>query len=523
MSAAPAPLAQFMLTAASLEISGQTESALAELSEARDAGHDSAKLHNAIGHLHFALRHFEPASQAYGDVSRLDPTDAPALYNKAVCLERLNLWEAAAAEFQKAVDLDSRRASALLGLGISQLHLDRPAQALEALDRCLERQPFRETALHARAIALQQLRRFEEASAAYQSLLSRDADSVQLLSNAISLALSDGDSELLARCSARLLELEPSSTIACEGSALAAFARRDFDGALQFCNALVARHPEHFAGWFNTGVALQKQGLFDQASEAYSRAAALDPSSPEAFLCLGTALQESARLEEARQAYDKALALDPNLRIALWNLALLYEGKGDFQTVAELCSRLVRHHPDAQDAWFRLGHARMQLSDYPAAVAAFDACRALPGNCPEAVLNTGIAYWKMGNSAAAAETLRPAVASESKSAEALRCLAAIALEERDYEQALTLHRQLLEFDEQNPDTLYNLALLLQKRGRTADAVRYYRQALVLRPGFQQALLNLGHALMISGKNAEAQAAWHEALQNDASLADLFLQ
>ena len=66
-------------------------------------------------------------------------------------------------------------------------------------------------------------------------------------------------------------------------------------------------------------------------------------------------------------------------------------------------------------------------------------------------------------------------------------------------------------------------MLLQKRGRTADAVRYYRQALVLRPGFQQALLNLGHALMISGKNAEAQPAWHEALQNDASLADLFLQ
>src|ERR1019366_8410628 len=105
----------------------------------------------------------------------------------------------------------------------------------------------------------------------------------------------------------------------------------------------------------------------------------------------------------------------------------------------------------------------------------------------------------------------------SGSPEALRCLASIALEQQDYEQALTLHKQLVDLGEPSSDLLYNLALLLHKRGRAGEAVRRYRQALELRPGFPQALLNLGHALMTLGKHEEAQAAWQTALRGNLEL------
>src|SRR5665213_478041 len=58
-------LAESMIGAASLEIAGNKEEALAELCRARDAGYDSARLHSAIGHLQFELRRFERAAHAY--------------------------------------------------------------------------------------------------------------------------------------------------------------------------------------------------------------------------------------------------------------------------------------------------------------------------------------------------------------------------------------------------------------------------------------------------------------------------
>src|SRR5262249_5728684 len=119
------------------------------------------------------------------------------------------------------------------------------------------------------------------------------------------------------------------------------------------------------------------------------------------------------------------------------------------------------------------------------------------------------------------QAFRQCLTSSSKP-QALRCLAAIALCQQDFEQAIVLHRQLLELDESDADLLYNIALLSQKRGRAADAVRYYRQTLAARPDFPQAQINFGHALMALGKYEDAQSIWQSAVGGSVELAEQFL-
>src|SRR5262249_55699451 len=113
-----------MIGAASLAIAGKKPEALAELVKARDGGHNDHKLLEAIGHLQFELRLFESAAKSYEEALALHPEDSVTHYNRAVCLEKLQLWDLARSGFQKAAELDSRRASAHLGLGISELRLD---------------------------------------------------------------------------------------------------------------------------------------------------------------------------------------------------------------------------------------------------------------------------------------------------------------------------------------------------------------------------------------------------------------
>src|SRR4029077_5679277 len=180
--------------------------------------------------------------------------------------------------------------------------------------------------------------------------------------------------------------------------------------------------------------------------------------------------------------------------IALWNLALVLEQDQNPREAEVLYARMIEQSPNAEDARFRLGCLRLGLGDYRAAAEAFDACLWKRKDWPEALLNTGIAYWKLGELEAAQDAFQRCLAADPQSAAASRALAAIALEAGRIEKALALHTKLIESGECAPEFLYNTALLRQQSGQNEPAVDLYRQALAASPEFAEALLNLGIAL-----------------------------
>ncbi len=151
------PTTELMVEAASLQIAGKTEQALAALRRSEEAGEESSDLLSAIGRLEFELGNFEAAAEAYAELSRREPEHPTADFNLGVSYERLEKWELAAAFFQKAIDTEPRRAGAQLGLGVALLHLNRPQDALDVFNACLVRQPFRQEALEGKAVALESL------------------------------------------------------------------------------------------------------------------------------------------------------------------------------------------------------------------------------------------------------------------------------------------------------------------------------------------------------------------------------
>ena len=105
----------------------------------------------------------------------------------------------------------------------------------------------------------------------------------------------------------------------------------------------------------------------------------------------------------------------------------------------------------------------------------------------------------------------------------MRGLAALALEQQDYEEAYQLHRRLIELGEHGSELYYNAGLICQKRGQTQDAVLFYQQALNEDPQFAEALLNLGHALMAVGQDEEARSCWRKAIREKPELAQMYFE
>ena len=79
----------------------------------------------------------------------------------------------------------------------------------------------------------------------------------------------------------------------------------------------------------NLGRLLHADGDARGAAEHYRRAIELDPSNALALFNLGVALEDLRMSEEAVLAYRTALQADPHYADAHYNLARLYERRGE--------------------------------------------------------------------------------------------------------------------------------------------------------------------------------------------------
>jgi len=113
------------------------------------------------------------------------------------------------------------------------------------------------------------------------------------------------------------------------------------------------------------------------------------------------------------------------------------------------------------------------------------------------------------------------LAANPDSLDALRGLAALAVERNDFDHALEHQARLIEKGERSPELFYNTGLLLQKSGQLNDAERLYREALQERDQFPEALLNLGHVLKSLGQQDQARDCWKRALEQKPDLAESY--
>ena len=185
-------------------------------------------------------------------------------FDRAVSLQELEQWEAAADSFRQVLQIDSSHANALIGVGDCLLHLDCLDEALNCFERCLLSETEREKGLLGKAVALQKLARYEEADQAYRELFQLSPDSIEVLENLIALSVARRDTRAITNYSSRLLQLEPYSKAALQGLATVAIWGDDQPGAVDYCTRLVEVDPISFEAWHNLGFAMKRMRLFDQ-------------------------------------------------------------------------------------------------------------------------------------------------------------------------------------------------------------------------------------------------------------------
>jgi tetratricopeptide (TPR) repeat protein len=236
--------------------------------------------------------------------------------NLGVAFYKTGMLEEALREFRRVADLRAADPSATFFLGLIALRQARWEEAVEALTITIEKAGARPAVLHNLAFALEQLGRLPESETAYADAVSKSRDDPRLMLGWGVVALKRNDPEVATNRLARARELwgeRPVPATWFWAMALAQAGLADLDAAVEVAREGVAAFPSDAVLRNNLAVLLELTGDLSGSEMMLRGALSEDPTLPQISKNLGDLLYRAGRYDEAYEAYERAAKLSPDL------------------------------------------------------------------------------------------------------------------------------------------------------------------------------------------------------------------
>jgi tetratricopeptide (TPR) repeat protein len=227
-------------------------------------------------------------------------------------------------------------------------------------------------------------------------------------------------------------------------------------------------------------LALEQQGKFAEAADAWRAIAQHNPNDAGAFASLGVDLARQQKYTEAAQAYRKALALNPKLPGIQLNLGLAEFKRGHFDAAIVPLSKALTGDPENSQARTLLG----------------------------------MSYYGAHRFADAVKLLRLATDADPANSQLRQMLAQSCLSAKQYDCALEQFKTILQ---QNPDSAAGHILFgeaLDGLQKTPEAIAEFQAAAKIAPREPDVHFGLGYLYWKAKQYDEAKKAFEVELALD---------
>lgn len=398
-------------------------------------------------------------------------------FARAVAAENAGNLEEARAHYLETLQAEPQNPAALHRLGVVELRLGNPREAVILFQKSL-------------AIA-RNLEVYLDFGAAMAALARWDA---------------------AATVYAAALKVAPASVDAHYGLALALHRQGRPQDAEPHYRKVLTTHSHLGEVHNNLGVALQDLGRFAEAAGAHREAARLDPADAGAWSKLGVALHRMGRGAEAEAAFRKAVGFAPGDADNWHNLAGLLDAAGRPAEALAAGRLAVALAPAGARNWLALGNAAHAAQCREEAWRAASAAVRLEPSDPAARNNLANALRELGRPREAVEQYRAALDLRPDFPVAEINLALVLSSLRDADGALAVLRSLLARRPANGEAWRRLGGVLAEAVRPDAAVAVLRNAVALDPGDPDAHADLAMAAAMCGWSALSVDACRRVLR-----------
>ena len=412
---------------------------------------------------------FPAAAQKLRQVLDRDAAHIEAHIQLGNVLRRMQLYDGARAEYERALELGGGRADLYQNLGVVEARSNRFRASALNFEKAIELAPQRANLHHSLGKAYEEQARFDGALQAFEEALRLDpgdADSAAALAN---LLIMKGRSRRAIEILTKVLRESPDHAHACYQLGLAFLNEAQPGRAVEYLERAVQSNPALRGAWLNLGRAAESAGrealsreAFERFERLYNQERAQEVEKHHLAQRIerevpvrherAVRLSGEDRYEEAIRELEEILVLQPNDARTLLNVARLHEARGDEAQARQFLLRAAAADPGYADPQIDLARLDRAAGRTREALERTDRVLGLqPGNGPAWLLR-GI----------------------------------LLAEERSWSDAAGALEQASEHLPRSPEPYRWLAVVYRELDRAVDAERAQRLAGTLSPAGEEA-------------------------------------
>ncbi len=256
---------------------------------------------------------------------------------------------------------------------------------------------------------------------------------------------------------------------------------------------------------------------FSEALESARLWVELRPKSVEARMTLGAILLELERAAEARTQFDAILKLAPGDQLdhAYMRTVSVLARHAKRNAALEIMESLTQQHPRSPVAQFALSHLAVRSGDLDKGLSAINRALALKPEWEEAALFKARILVSQKDLVRAEKFYESYLDRHPDSVTMRINYARHLIDLKHWNQARAQFERVVRSSPADPEAVYALGLLSMQTGRNADAEKYLRQAVEMRPDNHTARLYLGQ-LAENSKRYEEAGRWYQSVSHGDS-------
>ena len=380
--------------------------------------------------------------------------------------------------FHQVIRLMPENSEAHANLGMLYMRSNQLENVVMHLREALRLEPTRLAVNFNLAIALHQLKRFDEAAAAYRMALQDDLqDKSQIHFNLGLLYQEQGNIEEAK------------------------------DNYLE----AVRLNPNNLYAQANLGFVLRRLGLPNEALDHYRQALKIDPNSTDILSNMANTLAELGHFDESAKMYTRILQIKPGSAETHLGLSIMLRSQGNFPAAEKHCREAIHLRPDWSDAHCSLatiyalqGHQDMALPIYEESLA-FN-----PDNV-EAYLGISAALMTFDRAHEATNYCDQALRREPNNIDAIALSATIAEHMGDMKRAYDLLKPVIDSGTNHGNIALAFAGVSKSVGRQDEAIELMERLLI--DDHRQSLTSRSNLHFSLGKLYDAKGEYDKAFEN----------
>ena len=258
-------------------------------------------------------------------------------------------------------------------------------------------------------------------------------------------------------------------------------------------------------------VQLRETGKFNQAIDLLKDKINQSTEDVDMFAMLSHCYLLADQVDLAKLYLDRATTIAPDNASVGWNTARLALKEQKLSEALNIATDTSQRFPDDVEGMGVLGACLRAKSKADESLKVLNRAIEQNPNYAEALINRGLIRLSQENKPEALADLELAHRLKPHIRQIWELVVGLKVEAQEYSGAILLLINMIEIDPEDEKLLATLALCHQHLKDFNSAIEAYNKALVIKPDYAEAYINLGSALKEQGKLEEAIEAYNKAL------------